>query len=133
MLYFHGVLFSAFQGLSMKTYSYCSVYFSLCLILAISGRLRTQRKLNSRKKFLMYSTHAIFEIVVARSGSNPRHIIVQAKGFTITPLPLICFYTYRQILNLDLVVLVTRVVRRQPSALTATKFKEQLSIRGCEK
>ena len=41
-------LFSLFQGLSMKTYR--RVYFSLCLFLAISGILRTQWKLNPRKK-----------------------------------------------------------------------------------
>ena len=32
----------------MKTYS--RVYFSLCLYLVISGRSRTQRKLNPREK-----------------------------------------------------------------------------------
>ena len=52
MLNFHWVLFSLFQGLSMKTYR--RVYFSLCLFLAISGRPRTQRKLNPRKKFPIY-------------------------------------------------------------------------------
>ena len=37
----------------MKTYR--KVYFSLCLFLAISGRLRTQRELNPRVKFPIYS------------------------------------------------------------------------------
>ena len=46
-------LFSLFQGLSMKTY--CRVYFSLCLFLAISGRSRTQRNLNQCEKFPIYS------------------------------------------------------------------------------
>ena len=36
----------------MKTYS--RVYFSLCLFLAISGRSRTQRKLNPRENFPIY-------------------------------------------------------------------------------
>ena len=52
MLNFHWVLFSLFQGLSVKTYS--RVYFSLCLFLTMSGRSRTQRKLNSREKFPIY-------------------------------------------------------------------------------
>ena len=54
MLNLHWVLFSLFQGLSMKTYN--KVYFSLCLFLAISGRSRTQRKFNSREKFPIYGT-----------------------------------------------------------------------------
>ena len=44
--------FWLFQGLSVKTYS--RVYFSLCLFLAISGRSRTQRKLNPCEKFPIY-------------------------------------------------------------------------------
>ena len=52
VLNFHWVIFSLFQGLSMKTYS--RVYFSLCLFFAISRRLRTQRKLNPREKFAIY-------------------------------------------------------------------------------
>ena len=48
VLNIHGVLFSLFQELSMKTYS--RVYFSLCLFSVISRRSRIQRKLNSRKK-----------------------------------------------------------------------------------
>ena len=52
VLNFHRVLFSLFQGPSMKTYS--RVYFSLCLLLAISGRSRTQRILNPREKFPIY-------------------------------------------------------------------------------
>ena len=54
VLNFHQVLFSLFQGLSMKTYS--RVHFSLCLILAISGRSRTQRKLNPHEKFPIYGS-----------------------------------------------------------------------------
>ena len=54
VLNFHWVLFSLFQGLSVKTYS--RVYFSLCLLLAISGRSRTQRKLNPRENFPIYGT-----------------------------------------------------------------------------
>ena len=38
----------------MKTYR--SVNFSLCLFFAISGRSRTQRKLNLREKFPIYGT-----------------------------------------------------------------------------
>ena len=38
VLNFHRVLFSLFKGFSMETYS--RVYFSLCLFLAISGRLQ---------------------------------------------------------------------------------------------
>ena len=53
VLNFHWVLFSLFQGLSMKTYS--RVYFSVCLFFAISWRSRTQRKLNPREKFPIYS------------------------------------------------------------------------------
>ena len=49
---FHRVLFSLFQGLSMETYS--RVYFSVCLFLAISGRLRTKQKLNPCEKFPIY-------------------------------------------------------------------------------
>ena len=45
---FHWVLFSLFQGLSMKTYG--RVYFSLCLFFAISERSGTQPKLNPREK-----------------------------------------------------------------------------------
>ena len=56
MLNFHQVLFSLFQLLSMKMYS--RVYFSLCLFLAISGRSRTQRKLNPRENFLIYSSNS---------------------------------------------------------------------------
>ena len=41
----------------MKTYS--KVYFSLCLFLAISWRLRTQRKLNPQEQFLIYSSDTI--------------------------------------------------------------------------
>ena len=41
-----------FDGLSMKTYR--RVYFSLCLFLVISGRSRTQRKLNPHEKFPIY-------------------------------------------------------------------------------
>ena len=52
VLNFHRVLFSLFQGLSMKTYS--GVYFLLRLFLGISGRLRTQRKLNPREKYPIY-------------------------------------------------------------------------------
>ena len=52
VLIFHWVLFSLFQGLSVKTYS--RVYFSLCLFLAISRRSRTQQKLNPREKFPIY-------------------------------------------------------------------------------
>ena len=52
VLNFHWVLFSLFQGLSMKMY--CRVYFLLCLFLAISGRSRTQQKLNPHEKFLIY-------------------------------------------------------------------------------
>ena len=52
VLNFHWVLFALFQGLSMKTYS--RVYFSLCLFLVISGRSRTQRKLNPREQFPIY-------------------------------------------------------------------------------
>ena len=51
-LNFHWVLFSLFQGLSMKTYS--RVYFSLCLFLANSGRSRTQRKIKSHTKNSRY-------------------------------------------------------------------------------
>ena len=36
----------------MKMYS--RVYFLLCLFLAITGRSRTQRKLNPREKFPIY-------------------------------------------------------------------------------
>ena len=49
---FHWVLFLLFQGLLMKTYS--RVYFSLCLILVILVRSRTQRKLNPRENFPIY-------------------------------------------------------------------------------
>ena len=38
----------------MKTYS--RVYFSLCLFSAISGKLRTQRKLNPHKNFPIYGS-----------------------------------------------------------------------------
>ena len=49
VLNYHRVVFSLFQGLSMKT---CSrVYFSLCLFLRISGRSQTQRKLSPREKY----------------------------------------------------------------------------------
>ena len=51
VLNFHSVLFSLYQVLSMKRY--IRVYFSLCL-LSISGRSRTQRKLNTREKFSIY-------------------------------------------------------------------------------
>ena len=52
---FSMILFSLFQGESMKT---CSrVNFSLCLFLAISERSRTQRKLNPREKFPIYGKH----------------------------------------------------------------------------
>ena len=54
VLNFHWVIFSLFQGLSVKTYS--RVNISLCLFLAITGRSRTQRKLNSREKFPIYGT-----------------------------------------------------------------------------
>ena len=54
VLNIHWVLFSLFQGLSMKKYS--RVYFSLCLFSAILGRSRTQRKLNPRKKFPIYGS-----------------------------------------------------------------------------
>ena len=54
VLNFHRVLFSLFQGLSVMTYS--RVYFSLCLFLAISGRSRTQRKLNPRENFPIYGS-----------------------------------------------------------------------------
>ena len=47
VLYFHWVLFSLFQGLSMKRY--CRVYFSLCLFLAILERSRTRWKLHVYK------------------------------------------------------------------------------------
>ena len=49
---FNWVLILLFQGLSMKTYN--RVYFSLSLFLAISGRSRTQRKLNPHEKFRIY-------------------------------------------------------------------------------
>ena len=52
VLNFHRVLFLLFKGLSMKIYS--RVYFSLCLFLAISRRLRTQRKLNQHEKIPIY-------------------------------------------------------------------------------
>ena len=52
VLNFHWVLFSLFQGESIKTYS--RVNFSLCLFLAISGRSRTKRILNPREKFPIY-------------------------------------------------------------------------------
>ena len=54
VLNFHWVLFSLLKGLSMKTYS--RVYFLLCLFLAITGRSRTQRKLNPREKFPIYGS-----------------------------------------------------------------------------
>ena len=47
VLTFHWVLFSLLQWSSMQTYR--RVYFSLCLFLAISGRSRTQQKLNPRE------------------------------------------------------------------------------------
>ena len=52
VLNIHWVLFSLFQGLSMKMYN--RVYFSLCLFLAVSGRSLTQRKLNPCEKFTTY-------------------------------------------------------------------------------
>ena len=49
----------------MKTYS--RVYFSLCLFLAISGRSRTQWKLNPREKFPIYGIilYCVTQIVEA--------------------------------------------------------------------
>ena len=44
----------------MKTYS--RVYFSLCLFLAISGRSRTQQKLNPREKLPIYGSSFTFPI-----------------------------------------------------------------------
>ena len=70
VLNFHWVLFSLFQGLSMMMYS--RVYFSLCLFLAISGRLRTRRKLNTHEKFTIYNntyTTFIYNYNFAFSGS----------------------------------------------------------------
>ena len=64
VLNFHWVLFSLFQGLSMKTHS--RVYFSLCLFLAVTGRSRTQRKLNPREKFPIYGIRIVI-ITVVRS------------------------------------------------------------------
>ena len=57
---FHWVQFSLFQILSIKTYS--RVNFSLCLFLAISGRSRIQRKLNSREKFRIYGIYIQYKI-----------------------------------------------------------------------
>ena len=51
---FHWVLFLLFQGLSIKTFS--RAYISLCLFLAISRRLWTQRKFNPLEKFPIYGT-----------------------------------------------------------------------------
>ena len=48
VLNFHWVLFSPFQGLLIKTY--CRVYFSLCLFLAISGRSELNWKFNHTTK-----------------------------------------------------------------------------------
>ena len=54
VLNFHWVLFSLFQGLTIKTYSRLNVL--LCLFLSISGRSQTQRKLNPPEKFPIYGT-----------------------------------------------------------------------------
>ena len=67
VLNFHRVIFSLFQGLSMKRYS--RVYFSLCLFLAISGRSRTQRKLNPREKFPIYGI-AVYRICIRSLKSH---------------------------------------------------------------
>ena len=56
VLFFHGILFSLFEGIFVD-YIYGRVYFSLCLILAISGRSRTQWNLNPRKNFPIYSMY----------------------------------------------------------------------------
>ena len=53
----------------MKTY--CRVYFSLCLFLAISGRSRTQRKLNPREKFPISVYEGLWGVGGGRDDLGP--------------------------------------------------------------
>ena len=54
----------------MQTYS--MVYFSLCLFLAISGRLRTQQKLNLREKFPMYGNITTLHAKIQHMQRDPK-------------------------------------------------------------
>ena len=58
----------AFQGLSMKRYG--RVYFSLCLFLVISGRSRTQLKLNPKIPNIRYKAFVSQKNIYSHSKSN---------------------------------------------------------------
>ena len=71
-LNFQWVLFSLFEGLSMKTYN--RVYILLCLFLVIPGTTRTQWKLNPCENFPIYGNWILY---LTRISTGESHVLTR--------------------------------------------------------